>query len=64
MTTGSILYMDSTEIRADVAYFLGEVHTLHVSAYGSALWQPYSDCGLQVSAGFRDGARFMCTSIR
>jgi len=28
------------------------------------LWQPYLDCGLQVSAGIRDGAKLMCTSIR
>jgi len=28
MTTGSILYMDSIAIRADDAYFVGEVHTL------------------------------------
>jgi len=24
------------------------------------LWQPYSDCGLQASAGNRDGARSSC----
>ena len=29
-----------------------------------ALWQPHSDCGLQTSAGIRDCAKFMCTSIR
>jgi len=28
-----------------------------------ALWQPYSECGVQVNAGIRDGAKFMCTSI-
>jgi len=28
MTTGSILYMDSIGIRADDAYFVGEMHTL------------------------------------
>jgi len=29
-----------------------------------SLWQPYSDCGLQTSAGIRDWVKFMCTSIR
>ena len=29
-----------------------------------ALWQPYSDCRLQTSAGIRDWAKFMCASIR
>jgi len=29
-----------------------------------ALWQAYSDCGLQTSAGIRDWAKFMSTSIR
>jgi len=29
-----------------------------------AWWQPYSDCGLQTSAGVREWAKFMCTPIR
>jgi len=29
-----------------------------------ALCHPFSACGLQASAGIRDGAKFMCTSIR
>jgi len=29
-----------------------------------ALWQPCSDYRLQTSAGIRDLAKFMCTSIR
>jgi len=28
-----------------------------------AWWQPYSDCGLQTSAGIHDWAKFLCTPI-